>query len=178
MAQRSDRLEAAKAIAARLKAGAAVTEPALEHQRTGTGGAELPKPTVADGGNQGAMYRGTASESGSTPAAVQQPLAISEADLAVRPWLGTPGTIGALDAAALKRSAGAESSKPTVSDGGTQSATYHGTASESGSIPAAVQQPLAISEATWRGLRASAAAAVAVVAARSQSPSPAAAAAA
>ena len=110
MAQRSDRLEAAKAIAARLKAGAAVTEPALEHQRTGTAGAEPSKPTVANGGNQ--------------------------------------------------------------------SATYHGTASESGSIPAAVQQPLAISEATWRGLRASAAAAVAVVAARSQSPSPAAAAAA
>ena len=41
MAQRSDRLEAAKAIAARLKAGAAVTEPALEHQRTGTAGALL-----------------------------------------------------------------------------------------------------------------------------------------
>ena len=50
MAQRSDRLEAAKAIAARLKAGAAVTEPALEHQRTGTAGAESSKPTVSDGG--------------------------------------------------------------------------------------------------------------------------------
>ena len=50
MAQRSDRLEAAKAIAARLKAGAAVTAPALEHQRTGTAGAASSKPTVSNGG--------------------------------------------------------------------------------------------------------------------------------